>query len=130
MENRDPFHKWIKETGTENPGKDFHLRIIQKLENQKSMVPYSPIITAKAWAAILIFIGIIIINVLLFVPGDHSTFMLFEKIPQLNISYFTIKVPSFSFPAIIIDQVMSISIAIFSLFSFLYIFFWSKKWHF
>ncbi len=130
MDNTDFYHKWIKEAGTENPGKNFHLSIIQKLENQKTLSPYSPIITTKAWWAILIFIGTIIISVLLFIPGDNPSLMVFENLPKLTIPSFTINTPSFSLPKINIDQVMSLSIAIFCLFSFGYIFYWSKKWRF
>ncbi len=95
----DPMRRWISEAGTENPGNQFHLSVLKKIEGLAGpSTTYSPVISAFCWKIIFGFIASIFVWCALFVPPSTQDSALFEQIPKVKLPVLDLSIKILAFP--------------------------------
>lgn len=118
----DPIKKWLKETGTEMPGEEFHLSILKKIETlPKTTLVYKPVISPFGWKLILGFILSIIGWGVLSAPVQPESVSVFDKLPQVNLTPLAKYLYDFSLPAPDLSPQFLIGIGAFFILGFIMI---------
>lgn len=124
--NDQQIRNWINEAGTENLSKDFHLKVLSRIE-ETHPIQYKPVISSLGIKLIASFILFIVLFTILFIPNDNSTATLWNQIPEFG-GLFNIKsLPHISLPKIQLGPVFSTSILSFTLLFLAWILYQSKR---
>lgn len=124
----DLLAKWIQEAGTTSPQEDFFLTVMSKLEEEKPIIAYEPIISSRQWLMIA-SVGVVIIVLSLFQsPVERTWTDLFVglatlKIPSISYSFATPTLPTF-----VNSEIMRQAILVFFLLSVAVIVVKNKLW--
>jgi len=116
----------LSEAGTEVPSKDFHLKILSRIEKEKS-ISYQPLISPKAMRLILGGILLLGIFTFLFIPEGEKSLSYWDKFPELTPSILNINIPRLTIPKIQLGPVFNTSLLAFSLLMFSWMIYTSKR---